>query len=1388
MTRICYLISLLSGCAQRTVDRCCALAKGFPFLFFLISNALNAQDFHIERITAEPGLSQGTVNCITQDRQGFIWVGTEDGLNRFDGYQFKHYKNQQGNSSSLSNNIINAIVEDGEGFLWVATSNGLNRFDPSTESFRQFHPDPKNPNSIAFESIYSILEDKSGDALWLGASTTLDKFDKESGKFTHFKPPTKLPVFANDNVITTIAEFENDLYIGTWGDGVWRFQKDVKKFTRIYTDAKEAEDLRWTRRIWTDSYGELYAIINDIVFQFKLELVLFSQLPFPQYGKENLTNAFFKNSSDQLIVATSGKGLKIFSHDFQHLETLQFDADSSLVNNNNVTTIFKDRCGLFWLGARGGGLSLLDVERKKFQWVQGNASNPISSHLLDITSILETQSGEIWIANKAHGIYCFDTTTHQPIHIGQKSGIPQGMATKEVKVLFQDSQQRIWVGTWGKGLIMWDVKNGVFRNYINDRSDEHTLADNFITSIAESKDHKLWIATAFGVSVLELEKLESGFFKNYLYKKDHHKGLSHPRAEVVFCDHSGQIWVGTGDGGLNLYNQAQDTFRYFLHDPDDPKTLGSNRVISIFEDRASRLWVGTFGGGLHRYEPDKQLFIHFKEQEGLPSDIVTGIVEDSDGFLWLTTNMGLSKFDVDKNIFTNYFKQDGLLGDQFNERAICFSHRAGEIYAGGKDGVTFFHPDSIRNNAFVPPVVISSIKKYVTQGQQTRTVDIEGAGTIKYIEVPFSQNTLAFEFAALNFRQTFKNQYAYKLEGLGRSWNDLGPKREVTFSNLPSGKYNLRVKGSNNDGVWNEQGISLEIRVLPPWYRTWWAYLSYILAFGSLFYFYRKRELREQELKHQLELEHLESEKLKEVDQLKSRFFVNISHEFRTPLTLILGQLDSSMERIKDESVKSKLGMAFRNGKRLLQLINQLLDLSKLEAGSMKLHAVEKDLIPFLKNLYFSFESLAEQRKLSLVFQCTETSMPLFFDEYKLEKVFFNLLSNAIKFTPEGGKIAMIVEKADAPFFVKITIRDTGVGIPAERLPFVFNRFFQVDSSRTREREGTGIGLALVKEFVGLHSGQVSVKSQEGLGADFVVVLPFGERTDKLAEEEMPAFDLSPTDAITLADKPVKGFSKNDKEVDKAQLLIVEDNADVRSYLHEHLVEAGYQIIEAVNGENGLALAQEHLPDLILTDVMMPRMDGYAFSRHIRSDERTSHIPIIMLTAKAAEDDKIEGLEIGVDDYLTKPFSAKELHVRVANLIRQRQQLRERFSRATVIRPAEVSAISVDQVFLEKIIHAIESHISDEQFGVETLSNAVNMSVTHLNRKLNALIGQSAGHLIRSMRLQRAADLLAQNAGNVAEIAFQVGFSVPENFSRSFKKQFGCSPGEYQKKKAVRQE
>ena len=652
------------------------------------------------------------------------------------------------------------------------------------------------------------------------------------------------------------------------------------------------------------------------------------------------------------------------------------------------------------------------------------------------------------------------------------------------------------------------------------------------------------------------------------------------------------------------------------------------------------------------------------------------------------------------------------------------------------------------------------------------------------IELPYSDNILSFGFALLDYNAPEKNLYAYKLEGFNSDWVQLGTKREIMFTGLSPGKYNLKVKGSNSDGVWNKNYASLKIIITPPWWRTLWAYSLYVLIFITGMYWMRRYELNRIRLRNDLKLEKVETDTLRNLDQMKSRFFANISHEFRTPLTLILGQIENIMSSDIDVQKKGKLQVANRNARRLMKLINQLLDLSKLEAGSMEFDAEQHNIVSFLKNLFYSFESLAETKNIKLIFDSVSEKIIMVFDPDKMEKIFYNLISNALKFTSAGGEIIVSIKIMELSF-VKISIKDSGIGIPADRTDKIFDRFYQVDSSQTREYEGTGIGLALTKELIELHKGKIEVNSKEGEGTEFIIILPY----NNLKSTSIEIYEPSISNNFENVDNPdIQDDSSEDtfyqteiKSKQQEIILIVEDNPDVRAYTIEHL-EKDYKVLEAVNGEDGILKASDSIPDLIITDVMMPKMNGYEFSKKIRTEEKTSHIPIIMLTAKGTLNDRIEGLETGIDAYITKPFSVKELTATVKNLINQRKQLRKRFSKATIIKPSEVSAVSSDQVFLEKTIVIIEKHFEDENFSVDKLASEIGMSLSQLNRKLNALIDQPAGKLIRTFRLQRAAELLIKNAGNVSEICFRVGFNDQGYFSKTFRKQFGCSPLEYKKR------
>ncbi|NQV15556.1 response regulator, partial [bacterium] len=696
-------------------------------------------------------------------------------------------------------------------------------------------------------------------------------------------------------------------------------------------------------------------------------------------------------------------------------------------------------------------------------------------------------------------------------------------------------------------------------------------------------------------------------------------------------------------------------------------------------------------------------------------------------------------------------------------------------------GISSFYPEQIQDNPIIPNIILTSFKKFNEEVQLDTAISYKSQITLSP-----NENVFSFEFTALNFINAEENKFAYKMDGFNKDWITTDASNRIaSYTNLDPGDYTFRVKGSNNDGVWNETGTSIKITILPPWWRTVWAYGVYILALGFAFYRYRNFELNRAKLNQKYEMEHFEATKLKEMDQVKSRFFANISHEFRTPLTLILGPLGKMLGKLKGSEWDQDLNLMQRQAKQLLDLVTQLLDLSKLEAGKMKILVSQRNIVPLLKGLTQSFASLADRDNKTLSFITELEDIQVHVDRDAMTKIINNLLSNAFKFTESGAAIQVDVQnlqpaKPDGNGHLSITIRDDGIGIPEERLNQIFDRFYQVDNSETREREGTGIGLALTRELVELHHGSIEVSSAESTGTTFTITLPLG--ADHLKPEEVS------DSAEDLADEALEDqlvdetdvTSSSQTVVDESQpiLLIVEDNPDVRNYIKSDLNDH-YNCHEAVDGEAGLEQALDLIPDLIISDVMMPKMDGVEFCRRIKTEERTSHIPVILLTAKADLESKLEGLETGADDYLTKPFEVEELQVRIKNLIEQRELLRERFKQDLSLVPADLNLPSMDEQFLEKAIGIISDHFSDQKFNVDVFSRKIFMSRQHLHRKLKSITGRTAVEFIRFIRLKSAALLLRKEQGTISEIAYEVGFSSLPHFSRAFHDEFGCSPSAY---------
>jgi signal transduction histidine kinase/ligand-binding sensor domain-containing protein/DNA-binding response OmpR family regulator len=1389
-----------------------------------------------------------------------MWFGTGDGLNRFDGYTFRIFRNDPQNPNSLSNNFITSIFEDRSGALWIGTNDGLNLFNRQSESFTRYQNNPQNPNSLSSNAVFSIYEARSG-ALWIGTGNGLSLFDRRSQSFTCYQHDPQDPNSLSNNTIASICEDRSGaLWIGT-NDGLSLFDRRSQSFTRYRHDPQEPNSLsnNTITSICEDRSDGLWIGTDNGLNLFDRQSKSFTRYQHdPQNPSSLSTNAvssICEDRSGALWIGTY-EGLNLFDRHSKSFTRYQYDPQNPM---SWVWVIYEDRSGALWIGTRGGGgLNLFDRQSKSFTRYRNDPKSVNSLSNNSVRPIHEDRSGALWIGTE-NGLNLFDRQSQSFTRYQNDPQNPSSLSTNHISSICEDRFGALWIGT-GNGLNLFDRRSQSFTRYKTDPQNPRSLSNNFVWFIYGDRSGAMWIGTNDGLNLFDHQ---SRSFTRYRRDPQDSNSLSNNNVTSIYEDRSGALWIGTRGGGLNLFNRTSKSFTRYQNDTQNPNSLSSNLIGPIYEDHAGAVWIGTFDG-LNLFDRASGVFKHFREKDGLPNNVVYGILEDGSGRLWLSTNKGISQFDPRTGEFRNYDASDGLTGNEFNVGAYCKTHD-GMMYFGSVNGVTAFHPDSIRDNPYVPPVVITDLllfNKPVEVG-----ADYEGfvlpqsVTTADEVVLSYRETVFALEFSALCFVSPGKHKYAYRLEGFDKGWMATDArKRFATYTNLDAGTYVFRVKGSNHDGFWNEEGRSLRIIITPPWWKSTWAYSAYAVLIGLMLYSIRRYEMNRLGWKHRMQLEHVLTGKMKEVDQMKSRFFANISHEFRTPLTLILGPIqkwkakaetgnspDLQVGDFKTPSQKlgegfqpltntgelqKDLGMAERNAHRLLRLINQLLDLSKLEAGGMKLQAAQGNIVPFVKGIAQSFQSSAGRRSVALNVETEGDEIEAYFDRDKLEKILTNLLSNAFKFTPEGGSVAVSIqchaerseESRAAPNtgrddersrsmtqaahdtlrlrpaqttsgaalrvtregYVTITVSDTGIGIPADQLDKIFDRFYQVDASQTREQEGTGIGLALTKELVELHHGTISVRSEVGKGTEFTVRLPLGREHFKDAEV-VEAIGEQEGQAVVVA--AVEATHESPLRVERTEVvaekslplvLIIEDNADVRAYMKEYLITS-YQVFEAHDGAEGIEKAKETIPDLIISDVMMPKKDGYELCKTLKLDEKTSHIPIILLTAKAGTESKIEGLETGADDYVTKPFDAKELLVRVKNLIELRRKLRERFSKEQVLRPGEIAVTSIDDAFLQKVRIAVEQHIGEEGFGVEELAREVNMSRSQLLRKLTALTGLSVRDFIRYIRLHRAWDLLKQNAGTISEIAYTVGFRSPAYFTKCFHEQFALLPSDVQK-------
>lgn len=1356
------------------------------------------------------GLPENTVLASYEDHLGFVWFGTLNGLVQYDGYDFTVYKPDASDVHSLSDGQIYAITEAANGDLWVGTAQGgLNRFDRTTEQFASYRHDPANPTSLSHDFVNAVYEDRAG-RLWVGTDAGLNLMDRTSGTFTRYQPTPDNPNSLTDAIVTAILEDQRGhLWIGTAQGGLHRFDPRTEAFYAYQHDP-------------TNSASLSHNFVYDI----------------------------FECGNGALWVATLGGGLNYFDPMTETFRAYRHDpSDPYSLSHDRTMQVYASPQDpdILWVGVRGSdatpGLNRLDTRTGTVTRYVYDQYDPTSIGSNAVYSILEAPaaSGRLWFGTPG-GVSIYDPQAYPFTHFTHRQGDPNSLSAKETMAMHEADDGSLWVASWG-GLSRYDAQTDTYTRYPHRPTNANTPRSDMAMSVEADGTGTLWLGTWNGLDRFDpatqtFEHVElPASAPNSQHILQIYRAPSQPE----------HLWLATY-GGLLRYDVATETFttytntpntsarfadqrlRFVRELPSDPGMLwlidwqgsvvrfdsrtGQSATLpdspclkqarTLHEGTNGRMWIGSTVHGLHQYDRTTDTCTTFSEDDGLPHNSVLALLEDRNQRLWVATQRGLALFTPEAHVkqFNAYGLGSYLQGNKF-QYVAAYEGRDGTLYFGGNDGVVSFDPDRIAPNPYVPPVVLTDVRVSNTSlragdGRLPQTAPaLAESLTLKHW-----QNDVGFDFVALNYRQPEQNQYAYKLENYDETWQQAGTQRTASYTNLEPGTYTLRVRGSNNDGVWNVQGASLELTILPPWWETPWAYLSYILfglmAVGSVFKWrvqsLEKRNadleamvtLRTTEVVQQKEaVEHAkqtieaQADKLRDLDRMKSRFFANISHEFRTPLTLIQGPLEDLAEGTYGPisiPVRAQVQVMQRSSERLLRLINQLLDLSKLEAGKMALQATSGDLMAFLKGLGQSFASLAARKHITYTLTTEPETLPCRFDPTKLEQVFANLLSNAFKFTPDGGRIDVHAYVL-GPNSLTVRITDSGTGIPEDALPHIFNRFYQADTSATRAHEGSGIGLALCHELVALHGGSLTAESTAGQGSIFTVTLPIVPLGDEdiAFDDALPHSQTQYADASTSS-APLQVKAENPKPKTASTILVVEDHADVRAYLRNHLA-GSYHVEEAENGAEGLARARAVRPDLIISDVMMPEMDGYTLCRAIKTDDVLNHIPVILLTARASAESKVEGLEHGADDYIYKPFHATELLTRAENLIELRRLLRRRYSREVVaVQATEADVTSAESHFLERVQTVVEAEISNSLFGTDWLASEVGLSPRQLRRKLKNLTGLTTAGYIRSLRLQRAAQLLEERTGTVSEVAYAVGFQDPKHFSKLFRQVFSVSP------------
>jgi len=1332
----------------------CLLAA---ILAIAVTSVAQQPAFH--HLTVENGLSQNAVIAIGQDSREFMWIGTSNGLNRYDGYRFQLYQSKANDSASLSSNSILSILSDSKKNLWIGTGNGLNKYLPLPDQFKRIQSREKNlincqclyedskgsiwvgttggllivkndqlepvalpklSDSAAIRSIRTIFEDRSGN-LWVGTTTGLFRFNKSDvgGGYTYYKTDPTNPQSISGDFITSIAEDrQGNIWIGTHVNGVNQYDNRTGLFKRFLHQASGNSIINNNiRKLLVDKEGRIWV-----------------------GTQEGLS-----------VLDDKGNSLYSFQQDDEHAESL---------SQNSVHSIFQDAMGNIWVGTYFGGVNYTYSLNTQF-YVLRKKDQPhyLSNNV--ISSIVEDEKKNLWIGTEGGGLNYFDRNTGYFESYKQSATEKNSIGSNLVKFVYRDWQGQIWAGTHGGGLNLFDPVKKTFKKFLFRENDPNSLNEE-ILSVYEDSKARLWVGTTSGTrlfnkNLVGIEPVTGPFTQQapFGYTATH-----------FLEDDKNRLWIST-------------SFGLFVLDGEQFRKISGDIVNCILQDKSAQIWIGIQQGGIAKFDEKGRYLEYYNQAGNIGNRNILGMVEDEQQNLWLSSDKGLLKFNPRQQQLQIFTVSDGLAGNAFNYNSF-FKDSNGEFFFGGFNGITHFFPEKIQSNQKAARIFLTGLKLFnnpVAPNDATAVLKQDMISTAG-LTLNHNQDVITIEFALLNYIKSNKNTYAYKLAGYDKDWI-YSSTPLASYTNLPTGRYTFLVKGANNDGVWSDT-LSLHIRLLPPFWLSWWAWSLYTLASGGIVflvlrYFFLRALLKKEE----------------EVHQVKLNFFTNISHEIRTHLTLIMAPVERMMEA-KETNVFTiqQLGVVRQNANRLLKLVSELMDFRKAETDNLKLSVQQYDLFLFLEDVFNSFRDISVKKEIATSIVYDGETLPLYFDKEQLEKVFFNIIANAFKFTPQHGRIwIQVIEGKEE---VQVKVMDNGRGIAPEYIDKVFANFFQADDHGV-QNTGYGIGLALAKNIVLLHKGHIAVECEPATGGDtgktiFTVTLLKGNKHFNPGQLK----DLREIHAEEKIKKqPVKPVSRSGETATTASrnissMLIIEDNTELRNLMRETFADH-YRLHEAADGAEGLALATSLIPDIIISDIMMPVMDGLEVCERLKTDERTSHIPVILLTAKSTQSDQVSGLETGADMYLTKPFSIKILELNVRNLLAARERLRLLFLQqlnnyppGIKEPPGKLEGINaVEQEFLQKVIKIVEENFDNPDFGVEMLARKVTMSTPILYKKIKAVSNMSVNDFIKSLRLKKATQLLADPQMTVYEAAYAVGYNDLKHFRQEFKKQFGKTPSEY---------